>query len=44
MIVAEGDIKTIRHVDQILQQGIPVVIIKGSGKAADVISEYLIYG
>ncbi|CAC5364896.1 unnamed protein product [Mytilus coruscus] len=44
VIVAEGDIKTIRHVDQILQQGIPVVIIKGSGKAADVISEYLIYG
>ncbi|CAG2196773.1 unnamed protein product [Mytilus edulis] len=44
VIVAEGDIKTIRHVDQILQQGIPVVIIKGSGKAADVISEYLLYG
>jgi accessory colonization factor AcfC len=43
-MVAEGDIKTIRHVEQTLKKGLPIVVVKGSGKAADVISGYLCDG
>ena len=44
VMVAEGDIKTIRHVEQTLKKGLPIVVVKGSGKAADVISGYLCDG
>ena len=41
IIVCEGDIDTIAHTAGALQNKLPVVIIKGSGKAADLILNYL---
>lgn len=41
IIVCEGDIETIAHISDALEQKLPVVIIKGSGKAADFILDYL---
>ena len=39
VIVAEGDLQTIDHVVQVLKRDIPVLILRGSGKAADLIAE-----
>ncbi|OPL21219.1 hypothetical protein AM593_10363, partial [Mytilus galloprovincialis] len=39
VIVAEGDLNTIEHVVKVLERDIPVLILKGSGKAADLIAE-----
>lgn len=41
IIVCEGDLKTIGHISEALQNTFPVIIIKGSGKAADLVSDYL---
>lgn len=40
-IVAEGDIDTIEFVLQVLKQNLPVLILKGSGKAADFIANFI---
>ncbi|XP_052100124.1 transient receptor potential cation channel subfamily M member 2-like isoform X2 [Mytilus californianus] len=40
-IVAEGDLDTIEAVDQVLKQDLPILIVKGSGKAADFIAEFI---
>ncbi|VDI36243.1 Hypothetical predicted protein [Mytilus galloprovincialis] len=39
VIVAEGDLSTLDHVVKVLKRGIPVLVLKGSGKAADLIAE-----
>ena len=39
--VCEGDIETIAHIAGALQNKLPVIIMKGSGKAADLILDYL---
>ena len=41
IIVCEGDIDTIAHTANALQNKLPVIIMKGSGKAADLILDYL---
>lgn len=41
IIVCEGDIETISHISKALRMQLPVIIMKGSGKAADVVLEYL---
>lgn len=41
VIVCEGDIDTISHVSESLINKLPVIIMKGSGKAADFILEFL---
>lgn len=41
IIVCEGDIETIAHTAGVLQNKLPVIIMKGSGKAADMILDYL---
>ncbi|XP_048749949.2 transient receptor potential cation channel subfamily M member 2-like isoform X2 [Ostrea edulis] len=41
IIVCEGDIFTIAHVEGVLEMKLPVVVVKGSGKAADLIVDYL---
>lgn len=41
IILVEGDLHSIQHVMEATSMGIPVIIIKGSGKAADVIIDYL---
>lgn len=41
VIVCEGDIDTLFHVLGSLVKKIPVIIMKGSGKAADLILEFL---
>lgn len=40
IIVCEGDIETIFHVYESLKNKLPVIIMKGSGKAADLILEF----
>ncbi|XP_063431695.1 transient receptor potential cation channel subfamily M member-like 2 [Mytilus trossulus] len=40
-IVVEGDLDTIEAVNKVLQQDLPILIIKGSGKAADFIAEFI---
>lgn len=40
IIVCEGDIETISHVYESLKNKLPVIIMKGSGKAADLILEF----
>ena len=40
-LVCEGDIETIAHVAGTLTNKLPVIIMKGSGKAADLILNYL---
>ncbi|XP_063435619.1 uncharacterized protein LOC134716540 [Mytilus trossulus] len=39
VIVAEGDLSTLDHVVKVLKRGVPVLVLKGSGKAADLIAE-----
>jgi hypothetical protein len=41
ILACEGDICTIRHIAGALEKYIPVIIIKGSGKAADLILDFL---
>lgn len=41
VIVCEGDIETISHVSGSLEKNLPVIIMKGSGKAADLILDFL---
>ena len=41
IILLEGDVKSIEQVMEATSKGIPVIIIKGSGKAADIILDYL---
>lgn len=41
IIVCEGDLKTIVHIAKALQENIPVIIMKGSGKAADLVLDYI---
>ena len=41
IIVCEGDLETIAHIADALQNKLPVIIMKGSGKAADLIVDYL---
>ncbi|XP_056002358.1 transient receptor potential cation channel subfamily M member 2-like [Ostrea edulis] len=41
IIVCEGDIQTIAHVSAALEKKLTVIIIKGSGKAADLILDFL---
>ena len=37
IILLEGDVDSIEQVMEATRKGIPVIIIKGSGKAADII-------
>lgn len=41
IIVCEGNIETIAHISEALGNNLAVIIIKGSGKAADLVSDYL---
>lgn len=41
IIVCEGDIQTISHISEALEKQLPVIIMKGSGKAADLVLDYL---
>lgn len=41
IIVCEGDLKTIKHIFNALEKKIPVIIMKGSGMAADLLCERL---
>lgn len=41
IIVCEGNIETIAHISEALGKNIPVIIIRRSGKAADLVSDYL---
>lgn len=41
IIVCEGDLRTIVHIAQALNENIPVIIMKGSGKAADLVLDYI---
>lgn len=41
VIVCEGDLKTIAKISNALTKKLPVIIMKGSGKAADLTLEYL---
>ncbi|XP_078329886.1 transient receptor potential cation channel subfamily M member-like 2 [Crassostrea virginica] len=41
IIVCEGDVQTVAHTAGALQHKLPVIIMKGSGKAADLIPVYL---
>lgn len=41
IFVCEGDLGTIAHISKALQNNIPVVVMKGSGKAADLVLDYL---
>lgn len=41
IILCEGDIDDIAHVNEALQRKLPVIVMKGSGKAADLVSAYL---
>nr|XP_022311635.1 transient receptor potential cation channel subfamily M member 2-like isoform X1 [Crassostrea virginica] len=41
ILVCEGDIETVAHTAAALRNKLPVVIMKGSGKAADLILDYM---
>lgn len=41
VIVCEGDIETIAHISAALENKLPVIIMKGSGKAADLVFDFL---
>ena len=38
VIVAEGDEKTLQHASALVEKGIPIIVVKGTGKAADFIA------
>lgn len=37
VVVCEGDIETVVHISKALESKLPVIIIKGSGAAADIV-------
>lgn len=41
IIVCEGDLETIAKISTALKSNLPVIIMKGSGKAADLTLDYL---
>lgn len=41
IIVCEGDLNTIAEIKQALEHNLPVIIMKGSGKAADLVLDYI---
>lgn len=41
VIVCQGDIQTISNISKALRNQLPVIIMKGSGKAADLVLDYL---
>lgn len=41
IIICEGGIHTIAHISKALKNQLPVIIMKGSGKAADLVLDYL---
>lgn len=41
IIVCEGDIETIAHIAAALENKLPVIIMKGSGKAADLVFDFI---
>lgn len=41
IIVCEGDLRTVVHIAKALKANIPVIIMKGSGKAADLVLDYI---
>lgn len=41
IIVCEGDLKTIAKISYALKKKLPVIIMKGSGKAADLTLDYI---
>lgn len=41
IIVCEGDLKTIKRISAALENKLPIIIMKGSGKAADLVLDYL---
>lgn len=41
LIVCEGDLETIDHITKALKCNLPVIIMKGSGMASDLILNYL---
>lgn len=41
IIVCEGDLETIAHISKALEKKLPVIIMKGSGMAADLVLDYL---
>lgn len=41
IIVCEGDLDTIAKISNALKNNLPVIIMKGSGKAADLTLDYL---
>lgn len=41
ILVCEGDLTTIKHIAKALKENIPVIIMKGSGKAADLVLDYI---
>ena len=38
VIVVEGDMETLEHAATLVQKGIPIIVVKGTGKAADFIA------
>lgn len=41
IIVCEGDTETISHIAKAVEKNLPIIIMKGSGKAADLVLDYL---
>lgn len=41
IIICEGDIDTIAHIAKALERKLPVIIMKGSRTAADLVVDYL---
>ncbi|XP_063435498.1 uncharacterized protein LOC134716432 [Mytilus trossulus] len=41
LVVAEGNIETIHQVETSVESNIPVLLVKGSGKAADLLADFL---
>lgn len=41
VLVCEGDLETVAHTAAALKNKLPVIIMKGSGKAADLILDYM---
>ncbi|XP_061190311.1 transient receptor potential cation channel subfamily M member 8-like [Saccostrea echinata] len=41
VLACEGDIQTIEHIAEALKRKIPVILIKGSGRATDLILDYI---
>lgn len=41
IIVCEGDLNTISEITEALKHKLPVIIMKGSGKAADLVLDFI---